>query len=97
VTLKYQFVPNIHTRFIADDKREFQFDMIFGLWLDTLSSTERDAVFESSCLNRKGCRAFWTWLGRKDRVPKKLWIYVLSEDIDRMIAEITPGSASDTC
>ena len=81
-----EWVPNLRTKLVADDGREFENIPAWIEWFDeTESKGDRLQIFRTKgYLNRRQCRSLWQWLGRTDRVPKRLDIYFKMEDLDRL-------------
>lgn len=52
---------------------------------ETLSSDERDELFDKSIINNTLCLRLWGMLGRKDPVPKELGILINKNDVEEWI------------
>jgi hypothetical protein len=83
MTISYQVIPNLRSKFVADDGREFDMHAAWE-WFDGEPDRWRQLFFGSGVLNRSQCRSLWRWLGRTDPVPKRLEVFFLAEDIQRL-------------
>jgi len=88
----YEFEPTIRVLMVTDDKTEYEFPGAFGLWAeDELNSSERLRLFKRGWLNTKQCRQFWQWLGRTDKPPRRLWVYLHRKDLDGVFPKASNG------
>ena len=81
--IEYEWIPNLRTMLVADDGREFE--NLFNVALELFD--EKKWSLDIDSLNRRQCRELWEWLGRTDKVPKRLKIFVNTEDLDRLFPE----------
>jgi hypothetical protein len=79
--IDYEWVPNLRTMAIAEDGREFP--NLFNAAMDWMEE-KAPGVLLNGELNRRQCRELWQWLGRTDKVPKRLQIFINSEDLKRI-------------
>jgi hypothetical protein len=82
--IEYEWVPNLQTLAVADDGREF-LNLINGAleWLEEQPWWNKVGL-QTEILNRRQCRELWQWLGRTDKVPKSLRIFVNRKDMERI-------------
>jgi hypothetical protein len=82
--IEYEFVPNIRTRFVADDGREFEnLGTAWALWIKD-QNVSTAAMIKNSGMNKRECKHFWCWLGRTDPAPLALKIFLAREDVQRI-------------
>jgi hypothetical protein len=82
---EYEWVPSLQTLAVADDGRKFLNLINAALeWLD-----EQPWWSFQGTLNRQQCRELWQWLGRTDKVPKSLRIFINRQDLERLYPGIT--------
>jgi hypothetical protein len=88
--IEYTWTPHLRTMAIAEDGRRFP-DIINAAmeWLD--EQPWWSGVFLQGTLNRRQCRLLWDYLGRTDKVPKRLALFVNREDLERLY----PGIMDD--
>jgi hypothetical protein len=81
---RFPWTPKIRTRLIASDRRQW-LDLPFGDWLaEDCNEADRHQIMTSDCLTKQQCRAFWDYMGRTDKPPKRLWIYLWRADVDEL-------------
>ena len=68
---KVDVIWELPTKAVADDGREFD-NLING----QMDFFEAQRWHLRNKLNRRQCRELWQWLGRTDKVPKHLAIFV---------------------
>jgi hypothetical protein len=81
--LQVDVVPHIRIALVADDGRQFELPLALPEWWNTLDDAEVSRIMRRSWLNRNQCSRFWKWLGRNDKVPKRLSIFLNSDDLER--------------
>lgn len=79
--VEYEWVPNLRSKAIADDGREFDnlLNMVAFEYLDTQKNW-----METGIIDCRQCRGLWKWLGRTDKPPKRLTLFVNRADIMRL-------------
>ncbi len=80
--IEYFVEWNLRTKAVADDGREF-LGLLNGIveWLDEQQSWDPT---KRNYLTRRECRDLWAWLGRTDKVPKRLTFYIWGPDVEKI-------------
>ena len=76
--------PLLRSKFIASDGREFDLPAAFE-WLDGRKMWAK--LYNGDTLKAQQCRDLWAWIGRTDKPPKRLTIYVCKEDLERLLPQ----------
>jgi hypothetical protein len=72
-----EFVPQIFVKGVAPNGKEYPLDFIFGEWIATTQSPELfHEMCETSTLTTSQVEAFWKHLGRTDKPPTQLKIFL---------------------
>jgi hypothetical protein len=85
IPLSYEWQPKLPTMLRAADKTEYRFPT-FGLWLAD-HAKDCDSIMRTGTLGRNHCKSLWRWLGRTDRPPKKLWVFVDKAKLEELLQE----------
>ena len=82
--IEFTWEPNLRTLAVAEDGREF-LNLINAAmeWLEE-QPWWKGIMIKRDTLNRRECRALWEYMGRTDKVPKQLKIFINSEDLKRI-------------
>ena len=85
-------VPNLRMKWQADDGRVWADDIedkpscaAFREWVLTRSKKEQSRIMDNSGLDARQCYRLWRYLGRTDRVPRSLTVFIWQDDVLRLI------------
>jgi hypothetical protein len=85
--IDYVWEPSIRVMLKSDDGREYE-GLPWGMWMcEELTEAQQMSIAKTGYMKARQCRAFWQYLGRTDKVPKRLTVLFSREDVMRIFKD----------